>query len=317
MVATKIIYHQVKPGIDCPDGIWSAFIAKRKFPDAEVIGWCYSHTDNPVVPEVEKGDRLIIVDFSFPESVYRKWSERGIETLTLDHHKGAWDDLQVLQLSSKPSFWGAIANFLKLNAETSNLNKNQIRFDLNESGATLTWKHFFPNQPVPPVLQYVRDRDLWNHQLPGTKEMHEAIASLRGQYKRQGRDIFELFSSLIKLSQEDLLAIFEPMGQDLLFQKSKKVKAIADTYYMDELDGFTVPHVKIEPGDERFCSDVGSYLNQTLKPLFVVMITTDGQYHLRSDKNGSNFDLIPITKKYGGGGHPNAAGFTISKQQGE
>jgi oligoribonuclease NrnB/cAMP/cGMP phosphodiesterase (DHH superfamily) len=77
----------------------------------------------------------------------------------------------------------------------------------------------------------------------------------------------------------------------------------------DELDGFTVPHVKLEPGDERFCSDVGSYLNQTLKPLFVVMITTDGQYHLRSDKNGSNFDLIPIAKKYGGGGHPNAAGF--------
>jgi len=294
MVATKIIYHQVKPGIDCPDGIWSAFIAKRKFPDAEVIGWCYSHTDNPVVPEVEKGDRLIIVDFSFPESVYRKWSEQGFETLTLDHHKGAWDEIGKLTLD-----------------------KTQITFDLNESGATLTWKYFFPNQDVPPVLQYVRDRDLWNHQLPGTKEMHEAIASLRGQYKRQGRDIFELFSSLIKLSEQDLLSIFEPMGQDLLFQKSKKVKAIADTYYMDELDGFTVPHVKLEPGDERFCSDVGSYLNQTLKPLFVVMITTDGQYHLRSDKNGSNFDLIPITKKYGGGGHPNAAGFTISKQQGE
>jgi oligoribonuclease NrnB/cAMP/cGMP phosphodiesterase (DHH superfamily) len=297
-MVTKIIYHQVKPGIDCPDGIWSAFVAKRKFPDAEVIGWCYSHSDNPVIPLTEKGDRLIIVDFSFPESVYKQWAEQGVETLTIDHHKTAWDELSTLHLKNN-----AITNLL-------NINKTKMRFDLNESGATLTWKYFYPWQAVPPILEYVRDRDLWNHQLHRTKEIHEAIASLRSQYRKQGRDVFKLFASLIELSREQLLAIFEPIGKDLLDEKFREILAIAGTHYMGTLDEYTIPYIELDCRSDRLVSDIGSHLNKTLQPLFVVVVTSDGQFHLRSDKDGSDFDVSAIAKKHGGGGHRNAAGFS-------
>jgi hypothetical protein len=38
---TAIVYHQVKPGIDCADGITSAWVAKRKYAEADLIGASY------------------------------------------------------------------------------------------------------------------------------------------------------------------------------------------------------------------------------------------------------------------------------------
>ncbi len=31
-----IIYHQAKPGMDCPDGICSAWVAHKAYPSAQV-----------------------------------------------------------------------------------------------------------------------------------------------------------------------------------------------------------------------------------------------------------------------------------------
>jgi uncharacterized protein len=63
----KIIYHNIKPGFPCPDGLASAWVAAKVFPEAQLIGWEYSSFD---LPKVSPEDNLIILDL-------------------IDHHKSA------------------------------------------------------------------------------------------------------------------------------------------------------------------------------------------------------------------------------------
>lgn len=69
----RVFYHQVKPGIDCPDGIaaaWIVFNALKEDHDIKIVGVCYQSE----IPEVEPGDRVFIVDFSFPADIQDIWA---------------------------------------------------------------------------------------------------------------------------------------------------------------------------------------------------------------------------------------------------
>ena len=76
-MTTKIIYHQVRPEINCHDGYAAAWVAHRIYPDAEVIG-CWYQQEESDLPSFESGDRAIIVDFSFPKDTLERWSRAGV-----------------------------------------------------------------------------------------------------------------------------------------------------------------------------------------------------------------------------------------------
>ena len=84
---TKILYHEVKKGLACPDGFFANCIARRALPNAQSIG-CIYQTE---LPQIDAGDKVVIVDFSFPIEVLKTWSDRGCEIILIDHHKTAVD----------------------------------------------------------------------------------------------------------------------------------------------------------------------------------------------------------------------------------
>lgn len=116
-----IIYHQYKPGSDCPDGLAASWIAAKALPEAKVIGWVYQ---TPAPDFLKSGDSVVCVDFSFPAAVLNQWYSQGIEVIIIDHHESALNNLSGLS------------------------DRILLNFDLSECGATLTWRHFFPNQPI-------------------------------------------------------------------------------------------------------------------------------------------------------------------------
>jgi nanoRNase/pAp phosphatase (c-di-AMP/oligoRNAs hydrolase) len=60
---------------------------------------------------------------------------------------------------------------------------------------------------------------------------------------------------------------------------------------------------------EHYNSEIGDYLLQNLKVNYVLMINAKkSKVSLRSK---GNFDVSEIALKFGGGGHKNAAGFTL------
>jgi uncharacterized protein len=289
---TVIIYHEVKKGIPCPDGQASAWIAHKVYPEAEIVGCVYG---DPLPDEIDDGEKVIIVDFSFPAQLLESLADRSCKVTVIDHHKTAWENLKDLSACITQ------------------------KFDMAECGATLTWMHFFPDQPIPDFLLYVKDRDLWLHQLQLTHEIHAAIGYI-------GRS-FALYDMLEPLSKFQLQAVFRKLGMKLLAEKQAKIEQIAkrvEIFLIEipDADGdfppaniakYAAPGIRLnaDGSEDYLVSDICAHLYTHDYPAspFVLCITSDGTTSLRSNKDGSNFDVSAIAKAMGGGGHRNSAGF--------
>lgn len=310
-----IFYHQVKPGVDCPDGIVAAWVVNRVCPEAEIYG-CVYQEPAPIKPMA--GDWVVVVDFSFPVSVIDGWQSSGVAVNLVDHHKTAMEMLGDLLYQ----FDG-------------------FKFDMNECGASLAWKTFFPGQPMPAFLEFVRSRDLWldcdlfQNPIPETLIAHEALSGFRYELKEWAEDrgvdyrqvLFEGFDELAEMSREQYLEWARDAAMHKLTAKRRICQEIAaraewklfenpvldrNSSLGDWCQPVYIPVVTLDPRghEDRYTSDVCMVLyRQFPKAHFVVCITSDGTWSLRSDKDGNNTDVGQIAKALGGGGHRNAAGF--------
>ncbi len=207
---TVIIYHEVKKGVPCGDGFAAAWVAHKVYPEAEIIGCVYG---DPLPDEIDDGEKVIIVDFSFPSQLLESLADRSCKVTVIDHHKTAWENLKDLSACITQ------------------------KFDMAECGATLTWTHFLPHEPMPDFLLYVKDRDLWQHQLPMTHEIHAALGHI-------GRS-FALYDAIEHLSTAQMQEAFGNLGTKLLEEKRSKVELIAaraEMYTISTKDAkYTVP----------------------------------------------------------------------------
>lgn len=281
-----IIYHEVAPGVGCPDGLASAWVTSKAIGEAELIGRMYNDDREwPFEPEDE--DTIYLVDFSLPVAELQGIVS-GVDVVVIDHHKTAWDNL-------KDAEWQLEDNV-------------KINFDMEECGATLCWKHFFPDQPIPVFLEYIKDRDLWNHKLESTAEVHAAYAKL-------GRT-FELYERLAPMSRQQFLDFMVPVGKPAVDERRAKVKAIAARQELGTVAGYeNTLHVKLaEDGSEDWLtSDVcqNMYLKHPEALFVACWVPNTSSWSLRSNKDGNNTDVGAIAKANGGGGHCNAAGFKV------
>lgn len=140
------IYHA-----NCADGFTAAWVVNRYCKGA-VDFHPGIHQDAP--PDVTGRD-VILVDFSYKRPVIEMMLGQCASMLILDHHKSAIEDLTNIAWPSTCS----------------------LVFNLDRSGARITWDHFFPNEPHPQLLLHVEDRDLWRFELPGTREIQAALFS--------------------------------------------------------------------------------------------------------------------------------------------
>jgi len=171
-----------------------------------------------------------------------------------------------------------------------------------------------PDEPMPTFLEFVRDRDLWRKNadspwwgfsLPETAYFHEAMGKM-------GRD-FDLFDKLAEMDLGQLREFLLPKGKDLVDKKIAMAEQITKTraklkkFY----DYEPVAVVRLEnPAEERIHSDVGAcMLHHFPEAKFAAIFSSQGKCSLRSLAVGNNFDVEAIAKRYGGGGHRNAAGF--------
>jgi len=315
MTKALIIYHQVKPGTDCPDGIAAAWAVRKHLIENESIdeseifcmGWSYD-SGLPDDDELQNHEMVYIVDFSFPAKDLEHWQALGISVAVIDHHETAMNMLEGLS------------------------NRVFKRFDMTECGATLAWKTYFTGTPVPDFLRYVKDRDLWDFILPCSDDVHEAISSMRhGLRQMSGRleggkeEVFRLFDGLAKLSEQEIAALGLAIGGPKLEPKRQSVYAACARSEQVDLFGHTIQIVrlKLDGSEDRLTSDICMHLYKNLYPWseFVACITSDGSYSLRSDKHKPDGgfhvgNFAASLKDQGlasnGGGHRNAAGFKLA-----
>jgi oligoribonuclease NrnB/cAMP/cGMP phosphodiesterase (DHH superfamily) len=297
--ATKavVIYHQ-----NCVDGFTSAWAFHRLKEKDYVDGVTYIPAsygqDFPSFPDGSCD--LFILDFSYKREQIEQLCGVFDNVTLLDHHKTAQADLQ-----------GLIEDeFKPLNLE--------IVFDMNRSGAGITWDYFEqknravnglegydPKYDRPALVNYVEDRDLWKFKLLDSKEVNAVI----GMREKTHFDYDQLSDAL----QFDFETVAITGGALLEQTESHCASIIAATKRPCTIH---LPTGKYHglicncPG--QFASDVGNKLaieSGTFGASFFIDNTGAARFSLRSI---GDYDVSELAKSFGGGGHKNAAGFAIA-----
>ncbi len=270
------LYHD-----NCPDGFGSALAAYLKFGDSsEYIG--VKHQQDP--PEMEPSSEVYILDFSYPRQVMEELLKQHVRVITLDHHKTAQEALLGLR--------GAL-------------------FDMNRSGAMISWEYFHPDREIPDLFRYIQDRDLWHWKLENTAKIGAGLQLLPHEFDRWS-----------KLLTPEGLKQLEQDGETILRYQTKEIKGMLKHVYLDSLPpyqastgewitGSTIPLINCTNYD--IVSELCHKMLEEYPDYPVVASWLRGKssisYSLRSQPD---FDCSEIAKLYGGGGHKNSAGFKLA-----
>ena len=130
-----ILYH----GRNCSDGFGAALAAWLFYgPEVEMRGLDHGEIQSIDDLGEVRGRTVYMLDFAFGPELTAALDERAAKLVVLDHHKSAAEKLTGFQCRC-----------------------GVVHFDMHHSGARLAWEFFHPEKPVPALIRYIEDRDIW------------------------------------------------------------------------------------------------------------------------------------------------------------
>jgi oligoribonuclease NrnB/cAMP/cGMP phosphodiesterase (DHH superfamily) len=281
------IYHA-----NCLDGFGAAWAVWKRWGDAvQYVPAQYGHTLNVDVTDKQ----VLFVDFSLSATELMAMPATSI--VVLDHHQTAEEELKRFCLKEEGEL--TFETIPRVLSEIATWKDGAIIAIFNERacGARLAWDFFHPHQQLPNLLLHIEDRDLWRFSFYGTTEIIAALSS----YEMT----FDFFSGVV----EEPAGLLEA-GKHILRARDKAVADLCKTAAIEHISGCPVPCVN---APSFMASDVGhALLKQHPEAAFAATFHIAGGtrcYSLRSENQRS--DVSAIAKRYGGGGHRNAAGFNV------
>lgn len=170
-------------------------------------------------------------------------------------------------------------------------------FDMNRSGAMMAWEFFNPGIPAPWTIRYVQDRDLWRWELPDSEAINAYISSLPYE--------FEMWDCACW----DVNTVVE-YGYAVLRRNQQYVESTAARAMRIDFEGHNVPIVNATYMD---ISEVLDHLRKGEPFAMGWHQGPDGGFNYSLRSTDESVDVSEIAKKYGGGGHRNAAGFRVER----
>lgn len=254
-----VLYHA-----GCKDGFGAAYAAWKQFGDADYVEYIPVQYDEPMPTLINDSD-IYIVDFAYSSQQILELRKRMQKVVVIDHHKTHKEELEGL---------------------------DDVIFDMNKSGAILTWEYFHPKVSPPSWMLNIQDRDLWAWKLQDTDAITSGIELYPFNF-----DMWDKFD-VDKLTQEGYAAIKIRKNFVLNVTRNPIWKTIG---------GHRVPCVNTG----QYISHVGNRLCDihTKADFAACYFDIPGKrvWGLRSI---GDFDVSAVAKRFGGGGHQNAAGFT-------
>lgn len=270
---TYILYHA-----SCTDGLGAKYAAHKKFGEEATY---YPVQYGKPLPEIEDNSEVYILDFSYDLNTLQALKSRVATLVILDHHKTAQEALK--------GFPGAI-------------------FDMNKSGAVLAWEYFHPGTKVPELMEYIQDRDIWTWKKPGTREVLNALKTLREDFDKWNNLKDELEWPVMReviIRENKLVSNYE---DDYIEKTSKKYAVLS--LFGHSVALFNTTLLVSEVGN-KVCNDFQNDPNFPVDFSIGYFINDEGSV-LLSFRSTGDFDVSQFAKRLGGGGHRNAAGASIS-----
>ena len=271
-----VIYHG-----GCLDGFGSAYSAYVHFelhqglaPNQAIEYYAASHGDQP---PTAKGALVYLLDFAYPRAEMKKLCSEARQVVVIDHHITAQQNLQ------------------GLDQDIGNL---ELRIDLEQSGAMLSWLYFnqrTQNLPAPRFIECIQDRDLWRWQFPESRDLNAALMSYPFDFQAWHR----------WASDEQAYQQLVAEGSTINRYRAQMIAQHRYGVRVGNIAGYQVPIVNCPR----------AIVSELLGELAIDFPFAAGYYDrrdnrvwsLRSTSEGLN--VAQIAEQFGGGGHPNAAGF--------
>ena len=263
-----------------PDGVTPIILSKLVFEEFDYILSENKDVNDNVKNNLDKYDFIYVVDLNISEELADFIEENYKEKIMIiDHH---------LSCNNMNKY-----SFIEVNAEGK------------ESGTSLYYKYLLNNynnnllnrESTKMLVEHVRTMDIYDF----SKTSKEEAEKLEMIFKIYGKDRFidkfynVIINDLELYSKEDL---------NLVELEKERIKR-----YIEEKDFMEISLDNKRVGvvfAERYISELGNYLINKYDYLdYIVLINMDKKISYRG--NGK-VDLSVIAKKFGGGGHVNAAG---------
>lgn len=271
-----VIYHA-----DCFDGHTAAWLFHNYF-GGRVDFWPAKYGDKPPLEEAA-GRMVFVVDFSYKRNDTKALILSSRSCHALDHHKTAEAELS-----------GILEELQQLDQRQPG---DRITFDMNRSGASLAFDLLYQTTPRWWLVDYVEDRDLWRQALPDSELVTAYYASFPLT--------FENWSDI------------QSGGIDAAIAGGAAVKRYIDTYgqkaiaqaRFEWIDGLLIPVINLPYMNSS--EHVTALLRDKDAPVAASYFRrADGRWQF-SLRSRSDFDCSEIAKRFGGGGHAQAAGFDV------
>lgn len=266
MKSIIILYHA-----DCPDGFSAAWSAWKKFGDkAEYIG--VHHGAPP--PAGLKNRGIYFLDFAYPEEIMKGVISVNKRVTAIDHHVSREQAVKMTQ---------------------------DYSYSVDNSGAVLAWKYFHSGKPVPRMLEYVEDIDLWKFRHKNVKE----IGAFIGAFERN----FKVWDKLVKNIQNGVFRKKAVAKGKIMLEHENRLMAqlIDEGAKLVLFEGYEVYAVN---APHFFASYVGHLLMDKKLPMAIVWSEDKERVNVSLRSDGT-VDVSKIAAKYGGGGHKQSAGFDL------
>lgn len=267
----------------CPDGFGAAWAVWRGWGrEGEFIG--RGHEDRLRGSDVE-GALVAFVDIAPENDEILELARHAAHLIVLDHHVTA-----STRLLGDPTVCEAV-----------DAGGHLMHFDMQHSGAVLAWLHFLPDEPVPELLAYVEDQDLWSWKLADSEAVNAAISS-----HPHSLETWERLAAL---------PIAELAGQGESIVRANRVEV---ERAVRSASPIAIGERRVEAVNARTNrAKVGHELAERAaygEPWGCVYRIEGSRVNATLYSIG-DFDVARVATSFGGGGHKNAAGFTVSIEE--
>ncbi len=260
------------------DGKGSAAIVKYAHKDCELLG--YNYDQEIPYDEIDKHDKIVICDISFPmEYMFKLHSEKDVTWI--DHHASA------------------IAQYDAYLEKAGGLGIKGLR-EIGKAAIELTWNYFFPDVAVPEGVHLLALNDLFDLRDKRVRPFEYAFQSLgvNRPYDRSWKDLFE--------GKTDIALMVEKGNAILSYIKHRDYRLVRNMAFEGTYNGLRYIAANMPQAGTDFFESLDNIKNYDFMVSF--SLNKRNRWNLSFRSTTEAVDVSKIAAAFGGGGHKKAAG---------
>jgi len=275
-----VVYHKTDLDGHCSGAITRLFLEGIES-DRELLMVGAGYNDElPWEDWCNRDTAVFVVDFSLSLEAMTELNEKSEELIWIDHHKTAIERLEGLEIEGKR--------------------------DLSKAGCELCWEFFHPEKPMPSAVYLLGRYDVWEWR--NVKNGIEFQYGMRNEVtdpsKKESLVLWKSVLDDITLTMDRIICNGGAIYNYQILQDTNLIRFCS---YTGEFDGYLTLFLNAPVVSSMMFEQVASEYPEI--ELFVGYYFKRNRWKFALRRGNSEVDVSEIAKKYGGGGHPGAAGF--------